>query len=64
MDDSTYAIFLGFGLLWVVMAGIAFIALLKADGQKLQFGPNGLIVAIPIVLVIAVALIFGVIAGT
>jgi len=39
------------------IAGV--IALLKSDGQEIQFGKWGLIVALPIVLPIVIALAFG-----
>ena len=50
MEDSTYAIFLAFGLLWVVMGGAAVIALMKADGQPIRLGKWGLVVTVPILV--------------
>ena len=50
MEDSTYAIFLGFGLLWVVMGGVAVVAMMKADGQPIRLDKWGLVVVVPIVI--------------
>ncbi len=58
MQDSTFTIFIGFGVLWTVMGAIAVIALFKADGQKIQFGKWGLVVAVPIIVPLLAALGF------
>ena len=58
MQDSTFAIFIGFGVLWTLMGAIAVIALFKADGQKIQFGKWGLVVAVPIIVPLLAALGF------
>ncbi len=56
MQDAGYTVFIGFGLLWVVMGIVAVITLLKSDGQKIQFGKWGLLVGIPIILPIVLVL--------
>ena len=58
MQDSTFAIFIGFGVLWTIIGAIAVIALFKADGQKIQFGKWGLVVAVPIIIPLLAALGF------
>ena len=58
MQDSTFTIFIGLGVLWTVMGAIAMIALFKADGQKIQFGKWGLVVAVPIIVPLLAALGF------
>ncbi|HEY9885281.1 MAG TPA: hypothetical protein V6C98_16865 [Thermosynechococcaceae cyanobacterium] len=58
MEDSTYAIFLAFGLLWVVMGGAAVIALMKADGQPIRLGKWGLVVTVPILVPLLAAFAF------
>lgn len=58
MDDAAFVLFIGLGLLWTLMATVAVIALLKADGQEIRFGKWGLVVAVPIVLPLLGALIF------
>ena len=58
MEDSTYAIFLAFGLLWVVMGGVAVIALMKADGQPIRLGKWGLVVTVPILVPLLAAFAF------
>jgi hypothetical protein len=62
MESSIFILFLGFGLLWAIMGAVAVIAILKADGQKIQFGPWGLVVAVPILIPFFAALIIGAIA--
>lgn len=59
MDDSAFVLFIGFGVLWTVMGTVAVIALLKADGQPIRFGKWGLLVAVPILIPLISALIFG-----
>lgn len=58
MDDAAFVLFIGLGVIWTVMAIVAVIALLKADGQKIRFGKWGLVVAVPIVLPLLGALLF------
>ncbi len=58
MHDSTFAIFIGFGVLWTIAAAIAVIALFKADGQEIRFGKWGLVVAVPIIVPLLAALGF------
>ncbi|MEO0377568.1 MAG: hypothetical protein AAF329_23795 [Cyanobacteria bacterium P01_A01_bin.17] len=59
MADSTFAFFLGFAFLWIVLGAGALILLLKADGQDVKIGKQGLLVALPIVIPFVLALIFG-----
>ena len=49
-QNAQYAVFLGFGLLWVVMGAVGVIALLKSDNQPIRFGKWGLVVTVPIVV--------------
>ena len=49
-QNAQYAVFLGFGLLWVMMGTVGVIALLKSDNQPIRFGKWGLVVAVPIVV--------------
>jgi len=58
MQDAGYTVFMGFGGLWVLMGIVAVIVLFKSDGQKLRFGKWGLLVAIPIILPIALVLLY------
>lgn len=58
MDDSAFVLFIAFGVLWTLMGAIGIIALLKADGQKIQFGKWGLVVAVPIIIPLLAALGF------
>ena len=62
MEDSTFIIFISFGVIWTLLAAGAWIALMKADGQKIQFGKWGLVVAIPILLPFLAALVIGALA--
>ena len=48
--DAAYTVFLGFGIVWVLMGIAAVVALLKSDNQPIQFGKWGLLVALPIVI--------------
>lgn len=59
MEDSLFIIFIVFGCLWIVIGAAAWIALLKSEGEEIRFGKWGLVVALPIVLGIAIALIYG-----
>lgn len=58
MQDSTFAIFIAFGCIWLLMGTAGLIALLKSNGQELRFGKWGLIVAIPILLPLILALVY------
>jgi uncharacterized membrane protein HdeD (DUF308 family) len=58
MQDAGYTVFIGFGFLWVLMGIIAVITLLKSDGQKIQLGKWGLLVAIPILVPIVLVLTY------
>lgn len=58
MQDAGYTVFMGFGGLWVLMGIVAVIVLFKSDGQKLRFGKWGLLVAIPILVPIALVLLY------
>lgn len=60
-SDSAYAVFIGFGIVWIAIGIAAVIALLKADNQPIRLGKWGLLVAIPSFLPILIALIVGVI---
>lgn len=59
MESAPFTLFIGFGVLWTIMGAVAVIALLKADGQPIRFGKWGLLVAVPIVIPLLAALIFG-----
>ena len=58
MQDAGYTVFMGFGGLWVLMGIVAVTFLFKSDGQKLRFGKWGLLVAIPILVPIALVLLY------
>lgn len=58
MNDAPFVLFIGFGVLWTIMGAVAVVALLKADGQKIQFGQWGLVVALPIIIPFLAALGF------
>ncbi|MEG4805498.1 hypothetical protein QUB63_14910 [Microcoleus sp. ARI1-B5] len=58
MEDAGYTVFIGFGALWVIMGIFAVTFLFKSDGQKLRFGKWGLLVAIPILVPIALVLLY------
>lgn len=58
MEDAGYKVFIGFGLLWVLMGITAVIVLFKSDGQKIRFGKWGLLVAIPIIVLIVLVLTY------
>ncbi|MGB7415691.1 MAG: hypothetical protein WA902_15910 [Thermosynechococcaceae cyanobacterium] len=59
MNDSAFAFFLGFAGLWILLGIGALILLLKMDGQPIKVGPQGLLVALPIVIPFLLALFFG-----
>lgn len=56
-QDAAYTVFFAFGIVWIVIGAVAVIALLKLDNQPLQFGKWGILVALPILIGIAAALI-------
>ena len=58
MQDSTFAIFIAFACIWILMGAAALIALLKSSGQELRFDKWGLVVVIPIILPLIIALIY------
>lgn len=58
MQDFPFAAFLIFAFVWIVMGTAAVIALLKADGQEIRLGKQGLLVAIPILIPIALTLLY------
>ena len=58
MQDAGYTVFMGFGGLWVLMGIVAVTFLFKSDGQKLKLGKWGLLVAIPILVPIALVLLY------
>ncbi|MBD2518491.1 hypothetical protein H6G93_26685 [Nostoc sp. FACHB-973] len=64
MNDSTFTIFIVFGIIWILMATIAVIVLFKADGQEIHFGKTGLIVILPIIIPIVIALMYAAFRGT
>ncbi|MFB2936804.1 hypothetical protein ACE1B6_16260 [Aerosakkonemataceae cyanobacterium BLCC-F154] len=57
MEDSTFVIFLAFGILWAIMGTAAWIALLKSEGEEIRFGKWGLIVVLPILIPFIAALV-------
>jgi nitrate/nitrite transporter NarK len=59
MQDSVFVIFIAFGCIWILMGVMALVAFLKSEGEEIQVGKWGLIVAIPIVIPIVIALIIG-----
>ncbi len=58
MENSKYAIFLAFGVLWVATGSVAVVALMKADGQPIRLGKWGLVVAVPILVPLLAAFAF------
>ena len=58
MQDAGYTVFMGFGALWVLMGIVAVTFLFKSDGQKIRFGKWGLLVAIPILVPVALVLLY------
>lgn len=64
MNDSAFTIFIIFGVIWILMATAALIALLKADGQKIQFGKTGLIIAVSIIVPLIISLAYAAFRGT
>lgn len=59
MEDSVFVIFIIFGFIWILIGAIGWIAFLKSEGEEIQVGKWGLVVAIPIIIPIIAALVFG-----
>lgn len=59
MADSVFVIFIIFGFIWILIGAIGWIAFLKSEGEEIKVGKWGLVVAIPIIIPIIAALIFG-----
>lgn len=59
MDDAAFIVFIGFGIVWTLLGAVAVMALFKADGQEIRLGKWGLLVAVPTILPILIAFIFG-----
>ena len=59
MQDSTFALFLGFAFLWIGLGAGALIVLLKTESPDLKFGKQGLLVTLSVVLPFLIALIYG-----
>lgn len=59
MADSVFVIFIIFGFIWILIGAIGWIAFLKSEGEEIQVGKWGLVVAIPIIIPIIAALVFG-----
>ncbi|MBD1864707.1 MULTISPECIES: hypothetical protein [Trichocoleus] len=58
MQDIPFTFFIAFGFVWVIMGIVAVVAVLKADGQEIHFGKQGLLVAIPILIPIILTLLY------
>lgn len=61
MPNFAFTAFIIFGLLWVLMGTLAVIALLKSDKNEIRLGKQGLLVALPILIPIAITLLYQVI---
>lgn len=59
MSDSIFALFLGFGFIWILMGVGGMVLLMKSQNQPLRFNRDGILVFLPIVLVFLIALSFG-----
>ncbi|MGR3275785.1 hypothetical protein HRE53_11925 [Acaryochloris sp. 'Moss Beach'] len=59
MSDSIFALFLGFGFIWIMMGVGGMVLLMKSQNQPLRFNRDGILVFLPIVLVFLIALSFG-----
>ncbi|MBD2665279.1 hypothetical protein [Richelia sinica] len=64
MNDSAFVIFIIFGVIWIVMAAAAVIAVMKADGQKIRLSKTALMVVIPIIVPIILTLAYAALRGT
>jgi hypothetical protein len=58
MQDIPFTFFIIFGFVWVIMGITAVVAILKADGQEIRFGKQGLLVTIPILIPIVLTLLY------
>ena len=58
MQDIPFTFFIVFGFVWVIMGITAVVAILKADGQEIRFGKQGLLVTIPILIPIVLTLLY------
>ncbi|RCJ24728.1 hypothetical protein A6770_03460 [Nostoc minutum NIES-26] len=61
MQDSVFIIFIVFGFIWVLMGVVGLIALFKSEGQEIRFDKSGLIVFLPIIIPIAIVLLYQVV---
>lgn len=59
MKDSIFIIFLVFGCIWILMGAVGLIALLKSEGQEIQFSKWGVLVTFSIIIPIIAALSYG-----
>ncbi|WP_299487901.1 hypothetical protein [Acaryochloris sp. IP29b_bin.137] len=59
MSDQIFALFLGFGFIWVMMGVGGMVVLMRSQNQPLRFNQDGLLVFLPILLVFLIALSFG-----
>ncbi|WP_299414511.1 hypothetical protein [Acaryochloris sp. IP29b_bin.148] len=59
MSDSIFVLFLGFGFIWIMMGMGGMVLLMKSQNQSLRFNRDGILVALPILLVFLIALSFG-----
>lgn len=59
MSDSIFALFLGFGFIWIMMGVGGVVLLMRSQNQSLRFNQDGLLVFLPILLVFLIALSFG-----
>lgn len=59
MSDSIFALFLGFGFIWILMGVGGMVLLMRSQNQPLRFNRDGILVFLPIVLVFLIALSFG-----
>lgn len=62
MQDSTYAFFLGFAGLWILLGIAGLVLLYKNEKQERAINTQVLLVGLPIVIPFLLALIFGAIA--
>ncbi len=58
MNESAFVIFIIFAAIWVLMATAGVIAILKMDGQRIQFGKTGFIIIVPIIAPMIITLIY------
>lgn len=58
MNESAFVVFIIFATIWVLMATAGVIAVLKMDGQKIQFGKTGFIIIVPIIVPMIITLTY------